>query len=285
MHDKLKALALKLLRVPPEPEAPAGAPESIRVFRAGRNFYRLNLWKWAISQVAAVVVVLVALHIGLAVVPQAAAKTLAKSKLRFLSSRLASLAVTVIHFAELAGLAGLAAQSPFTFFLVRLDYEMRWYIVTDRSLRLRHGLMRVREMTMTHANIQQISIQQGPLQRLLGIEDLKVRTAGGGADGSSEDTEQDADLESMHVAYFRGVENAGLIRDLIQGYLRRRPDAGLGDPDDRRAGAAAAGAVETEPSAATARGGHSDRVITRELLAAARELRHEAQLLRQAAAN
>jgi hypothetical protein len=181
------------------------------------------------------------------------------------------------------GVAGVIAQLPFTFFLARLDYELRWYIVTDRSLRLRHGVMRVREMTMTYANIQQISIQQGPLQRLLGIEDLKVRTAGGGDDSSSEDTTHDADQESMHVGYFRGVENAGQIRDLIQEYMRRRLDAGLGDPDDRSAGPAVVGARGAVLANPAARGQAAASELAGELLAAARELRHEAELLRQAA--
>ena len=53
---------------------------------------------------------------------------------------------------------------PLTFALVRLDYELRWYIVTDRSLRIREGVTSLRESTMTFANIQHIAVRQGPLQ-------------------------------------------------------------------------------------------------------------------------
>ena len=42
MYEPLKSWLLRVLRVPPEPEPPAGAPESVRVFRAGRNFFRLR---------------------------------------------------------------------------------------------------------------------------------------------------------------------------------------------------------------------------------------------------
>ncbi len=64
--------------------------------------------------------------------------------------------------------------------LVRLNFEKRWYIVTDRSLRVREGILNVREMTVTFANIQNISISHGPVQRAIGIAELRVDTAGGG---------------------------------------------------------------------------------------------------------
>jgi membrane protein YdbS with pleckstrin-like domain len=60
--------------------------------------------------------------------------------------------------------------------MVRLDFEKRWYVVTDRSFRVREGVVFVREMTVTFANIQNISISQGPIQRAVGIADLRVDT-------------------------------------------------------------------------------------------------------------
>src|SRR5205814_3372587 len=94
------------------------------------------------------------------------------------------------------------------FFLavVRLDYEKRWYLVTDRSLRIREGVVNVREMTVNFANIQNISISQGPLQRLLRIADLRVDTAGGGG-GRAANTHHAA--QNLHTAWFRGIDNAG----------------------------------------------------------------------------
>jgi hypothetical protein len=89
-------------------------------------------------------------------------------------------------------------------------------------------------MTMTYANIQDISVTQGPLQRLFGIADLKVVTAGGG--GGGEARQHQGTLFDMHTGYFRGVDNAPEIRDLMLDRLRRLRDAGLGDLDD--AGAA-----------------------------------------------
>jgi uncharacterized membrane protein YdbT with pleckstrin-like domain len=108
---------------------------------------------------------------------------------------------------------------------------MRWYIVTDRSLRIREGILRVREMTLTFANVQNITVRQGPLQRILGLADVVVRTAGGG--GSSETHGGGGTVgESMHVGKLRAVDNAVEVRDLILERLRRWRDSGLGDPDD-----------------------------------------------------
>ena len=65
---------------------------------------------------------------------------------------------------------------------------------------------------MTFANIQNLSVQQGPLQRLFGIADLRVRTAGGGErEGGANER---GETTNMHLGYFRGVSNAGEIRDL-----------------------------------------------------------------------
>jgi len=87
-------------------------------------------------------------------------------------------------------------------------------------------------MTMTFANVQNITISQGPLERLFGISDVKVDTAGGGGGSGSHGKGEGPNL---HVATFRGVDNPEEIRDLMLKRLRRLRDAGLGDLDDARA--------------------------------------------------
>jgi uncharacterized membrane protein YdbT with pleckstrin-like domain len=119
-------------------------------------------------------------------------------------------------------------QRIFALALVRLDFEKRWYLVTDRSLRVREGIVKVREMTVMFANIQNISVSQGPIQRLLGIADLRVDTAGGGPSRS----EKEEGGESLHTVRFRGVDNAAEIRELITARLRELKDSGLGDRDE-----------------------------------------------------
>jgi uncharacterized membrane protein YdbT with pleckstrin-like domain len=139
---------------------------------------------------------------------------------------------------------------------------MRWYIVTDRSLRIRTGVWNVRESTLTFANIQQITVGQGPLQRLLGIYDLEVKTAGGGGGGYHGHA---ARGESMHQGFFHGIDNAPEVRAMMLERLRHLRDTGLGDPDETHHEEAKA------PQSSAA------------LLDAARELLWETRALRPAA--
>src|SRR5688500_11096890 len=53
MLDSLRHAVLALLKVPPEPQPPLGEPASLRVFRAGRNYYKLRLGVWAAAQIIA----------------------------------------------------------------------------------------------------------------------------------------------------------------------------------------------------------------------------------------
>jgi uncharacterized membrane protein YdbT with pleckstrin-like domain len=119
----------------------------------------------------------------------------------------------------------------------------------------------VREMTVTFANIQNISVSQGPVQRLLGIADLRVETAGGG--GASDPHHGG---QNLHTAWFRGIDNAAAVRELIQQRLREWKDAGLGDHED-----VAAKATQLHVSA--------------DVLMALRDAHAEAKALRIAAVN
>src|SRR3954470_6115320 len=49
---------LGVLRVPGAPSPPDGSPDSIRVFRAGRNYYLWSLIMWALAALLGGVVVL-----------------------------------------------------------------------------------------------------------------------------------------------------------------------------------------------------------------------------------
>jgi len=115
----------------------------------------------------------------------------------------------------------------FALAIVRLDYEKRWYVVTDRSLRVREGVVIVREMTITFANVQNLSVSQGPIQRALGLADLVVETAGGGAAHGKHQPGL-----NLHTASFRGIENAPEVKDLIQRRLRALKNSGLGDHEE-----------------------------------------------------
>ncbi len=225
-----RALVLRALKVPPEPEPPSGSPGSLRCFRAAWNYFRLKRALWAMRQMvvlAAIAAWVVAIH---AVLPAHLADggeaTLPQGL--HLDSALGWMLVI-----EVVGLVVALVQMPFTYALVVLDYEMRWYMVTDRSLRIREGLTRVREMTVSFANIQNISLRQGPLQRLLGLRDLVITTAGGGGGGTAAHGEGGGHVgESFHTGVLRGVDNAEEIRDLMLARLRALRESGLGDPDE-----------------------------------------------------
>ena len=174
----------------------------------------------------------------------------------------------LIWFFKIGGILLYLAQIPLTYAIRRLDYEMRWYVVTDRSLRIRTGVWRVQELTMSFANLQQVSVSQNPVQRLLGLSDVCVQTAGGGSGGGP----HGQPIDSLHTAEFHSVENAAEIRDLILERLRRFRAAGLGDPEDHR--------HEQTPSPRPAAPGPFP-AASAETLAAARTLLAEARALRQ----
>ena len=321
MFDRLRSLLLRMLKVPPEPEPPLGASGSVRVFRAGRNYYKLRLLGWGFAQLGAIVGIVVSLgfldHVEQSVnekqkerskaaarAPGAAAatnsptltftnpsaaspgsdaiaqapsasqrnKARAKQEARELLGRVVQKSPSWIFPAlallEYVGLAIYFFQAALTYALLRLDYEMRWYVVTDRSLRIRSGTWSVQEMTMSFANLQQVMLSQGPVQRFLGIADIRVESAGGGGGMAGN---EHGTTDSMHTGFFHGVENANEVRDLILERLRHFRETGLGDPDEARSESPAQAGVVPGP-------------VGGDVLEAARGVLTEARALRSALA-
>jgi hypothetical protein len=227
--ESFKRVVLRLMRVPAEPRLPAGDPRSARVFRAGLNYWRLRCFWWGVHQVltfAFFVVMVTLLHH----VPDTVTFRQGRGKNRLdVPVRIAG-AIVIARGLEMVSWGLWLVQMPLTFALARLDYEMRWYVVTDRAARLRDGILKVNEMTFTLVNVQDIRIRQGPLQRLLGLADVELRTAGG-SEKPDPASGQGAG-PNLHLARFRGVDNAEAIRDLVRTRMKEARDAGLGDPDD-----------------------------------------------------
>ena len=116
---------------------------------------------------------------------------------------------------------------------VHLRFDTTWYVMGDRSLRIRRGIWVIHETTLTFENVQNVSVRQGPLQRYFGIANLLVDTAGGGqAQAGSHGMEG----TSSHRGLIEGVADAQRIRDLIMRQLRKSRTAGLGDEADLRYG-------------------------------------------------
>ena len=235
---------LELLRVPPRPHLPAGDPGSARVFRAAPNFWRLRLLRWGVQQAVTLLGFLVFAG-ALAAAPETV-DVERRGRARPVPVR------GVLQW--MRGLEVLAVgvwlvQLPISLALIRLDYQLRWYVVTDRAARLREGILNLTEMTFTLVNVQDIRIRQGPLQRALGLADVELRTAGGSEAAAGPGARGAGHGRNLHLARFSGVDNAEEIRDLVLERMRRVRDAGLGDPDDAPAavtGTPVAGAPSLE---------------------------------------
>jgi membrane protein YdbS with pleckstrin-like domain len=334
--------------VSPVPDPPLGAPDSVRVFRAGKNHYYVKLLAWGLAQIGAAIGLLfsigfvtsinagtraiLALPRPITAAPSAtstptgsttapavatAATDRQSRKAAPQGSAPPSVAASVVAgwpsplpanagsqarrnrnrdvraamvralnrlsatpyfpilvnyvlpflvFLEYFGVATFVALFVATYFMARLEYEQHWYIVTDRSLRIRTGVLSLSESTMSFANIQQVEVKQGPVQTLLGLADVRVQSAGGGS--SQEESGQDP----LHTGVFHNVENASEIRDLILARLRAFRETGLGDPTEKR---------EPPSRGADSSAGRLSGSLA-PALAAAREVVAEARALRRA---
>lgn len=312
MFDRIRHVLLRFLRVPAEPQPPLGAPGSVQVFRAGRNYFKLRLLRWGVTQIGAVIGILFSLWFLDQIHDEAAALRAAVRQAQVATPAATPAALVVdaptlnpattepapeparpakrkssrkrdrndlarvvsswpewifplLYVLEYGGIALFVLQIPVTLAATRLEFEQHWYIVTDRSLRIRTGIFHLTESTMSFANLQQVEVKQGPLQRLLGLADVRVQSAGG---GGSHDEKHPGD--SLHTGIFHSVENATEIRDLILTRLRQFRQAGLGDPDD--ATHAPSGLTD---HAASPAGTSAPLDAALELLAEARALRAE----------
>ena len=210
MYKTFRDFAERLLKIPHDPTPPPGDEHRARVFRAAPAYLQYRTVLWAIG-------VAFSLLFGVFF--------LGGMNLALLNDRSAPAALKAI-ISLISGVVFLliVLRAVFAFAVLRLDFEKRWYVVTDRSLRIREGVINVREMTVMFANIQNVSVMQGPIQRPLGIADLQVETAGGG--GARANEKQLG--PNLHTAWFRGIDNAEEVKQLIQERLRALKDSGLG---------------------------------------------------------
>ncbi len=201
MYEWLKGIILPLLRIEdsePHPPAGDGPNDVLRIERADPGFLRLKLFEWGLYAAAwslAVVVVSTLLVIA--------------------DVRLLLLVIPLILFA--------IAKAATLYVTMRLDYEMRWYVITDRSVMIREGVWNTKEITLTFANAQNVRVTQGPLERFFGFSTVEIEVAGGGSGEHG---------ESRNRASLRGLAKPQEVRDLILDRLKGHRTAGLGDPDD-----------------------------------------------------
>ncbi|NNF43006.1 MAG: PH domain-containing protein [Phycisphaerales bacterium] len=191
---------------PPSLPADAGGRQAEH-FQPARAFLRyLKMWFW-VTIVIIDLIVLVGLGVAVA--------ELWSNGFAWLAMPLAVLTLIV-----------LAVPHVLFYLAVHLRYDTTHYVMSDRSLRIRRGIWSIEETTITFENVQNLRVSQGPIQRLFGIADLRVETAGGGGGSSS-----GGGHGTSHRGVIEGVTNAVALRDRILPHLRQSASAGLGDDD------------------------------------------------------
>lgn len=232
MINLLVAILGPILKVAPAPPPVPEGATGVRVFRASDRYLS---YRYALTTLATLPVLLPALIIAVAV--PIASKYEGKIPL-WLAIVLPGLYLSVVLF-----FVALA------FVATRLDYEFHCYVTTDRSMRIRQGIMEQVEATLTYANVQNVRVEQGPLERFFGIASVIVDTAGGASKAGDQQRAR---------GVVRGIEDAASLRDQIMEKMRASKSSGLGDPDDHH---------DHEPS-----GDHLDLSLLREVRDEARAL-------------
>src|SRR5829696_7052348 len=72
-----------------------------------------------------------------------------------------------------------------------LSWRATTYAVTGNSFRLRHGVLQKNERTIPLDHVQSVDTVQGVIQRLFGVVEVRIETAGGGS------SEPDASLSAL----------------------------------------------------------------------------------------
>lgn len=206
MYQGLWRVLVNLFRVPDEPPTlPVAADEAIRSFQPGPEFLAyLKFWFWLVLLLVDIALTIATIVIGIVLIVEG---------LWWVNIFLLPIALVIIVVPDVIA-----------YVAIHLRYDTTWYVMTDRSLRIRRGIWVIQETTVTFENVQNLKIRQGPVQRKFGIASVILETAGASAQygkgGSS---------NIGNVAVIEGITNAAEIRDRILQRLRASAFAGLGD--------------------------------------------------------
>ena len=189
-------------RVPPHPPVLPSAGEHVRSFRPARGYLQyLKFYFWLllipgdILPIGAWMAITAALPgVGLALLP---------------------VLVVFVVLPDVVAYVG-----------IHLRYDTTWYVLSDRSLRIRRGILTIHETTISFENVQNVEVRQGPLQRHFGIADVIVQTAGGGV---ATEHSHGTSTTGAHRALLQGLDDAEAVRDAILDRVRQLRSGGLGD--------------------------------------------------------
>ncbi len=189
------------LLVPDEPPHLAGADDlSITYFRPAAGYLRyLKFYFWI-----GLVAIDVALTIGWIAI--------------FVAAPIVGVLITPL------ALAIIILPDVVAYIAIHLRYDSTWYVLSDRTMRIRRGIWSIHETTITYENIQNVSVHQGPVQRYFGVANVMVETAGGGSGSKGEGSQS-----LGHTGLLEGVDNAEEIRAMILEKWKTAKSAGLGD--------------------------------------------------------
>lgn len=204
IYRGLWSVLVRYFRVPEQPpEVPGRAEPTSAPFKPAAGFLKyLKLWFW---------IVLMLIDVGL----------LACWIVIFVVDWRVGLALTPV------ALIVIIVPDIIAYIAVHLRYDTTWYVMTDRSMRIRRGVWIIEERTITYENIQNVKVTQGPVQRYFDIATVVVETAGAGtAAGKHGST-----IGNRGV--IEGVTNANEIRDRILVKMRQSKSAGLGDEPEQ----------------------------------------------------
>lgn len=206
--NALQNLLRRWLKLPGDPTPPAGSPGSLRVLHASDSFVRYRQLGWLIGHAGFFFFVLAAPAFALVVAAFGAGE--GEGTPGWLAAvLLALLGAVVLLWGAMAALS---------FIGIELDRQFRTYMLTDRTLRIREGIWIVREITLSYANVQNVSVSQGPVERLFGISSVRVETAGGGGGAAAQGGHA---AFSGHAAVLRGLDDAETLRDELVAVVRR----------------------------------------------------------------
>jgi membrane protein YdbS with pleckstrin-like domain len=200
LYERVWAILVNFFRVPKEaPSLPVRPDDTLETFRPSDGFLRyLKFWFWLglLAMDLFLFIVLIAIYaasplIGVVVTPPM--------------------------------LALIVLPDIVAYVAVHLRYDTTWYVMTRRSLRIRRGIWSIQEVTITFENVQNVKVQQGPLERYYGIANVIVETAGAGSAGGQHG------LMVANRGVIEGVQDAAKISAIITKRLRDSKTAGLGD--------------------------------------------------------
>jgi len=203
MYGGVWGILTQWFRVPDHPPTlPATPGEQIRSFRPSEGFLRyLKLQFWLTFLIFDALILIA------------------------WSAVTAALPIIGLWFAPLALTLGIVPGAV-AYLAINLRYDTTWYVLSQRSLRIRSGIWVIHEATITFENIQNVTVESGPIERWFGIGNVIVDTAGGGEGGKSSHGKS---LPNFHRGEIAGISNAAEIRQLILSRLLLSKSVGLGD--------------------------------------------------------